>query len=74
MLVYPSEPLKPCPFCGGPAGIHQSPVYDYDGNFIYRISCSKCGATTLKTEQDDIYQTPQKAINKCIKAWNSRPN
>lgn len=48
--------LKPCPFCGGKAGIYSLAKYEKEAY------CENCGAVS------DIYETSQKAIE----AWNRR--
>jgi Lar family restriction alleviation protein len=38
--------LKPCPFCGGPAGIRMVPHNEHDENSgAYYVECDGCGAT-----------------------------
>lgn len=54
------EKLKPCPFCGGEAGIYKR-VLDW-ATWDYKIACSKCRCET------DIYGTKQEVIE----AWNKR--
>lgn len=50
--------LKPCPFCGGKAGVYQ----DYHG--FYTVQCDKCGIGTLH-KYDEI---------EVINDWNRRVN
>lgn len=38
--------LKPCPFCGGKAGIYP----DYLG--FYTVQCNKCGIRTLRKREE----------------------
>lgn len=50
--------LKPCPFCGGKAGIYP----DYLG--YYMVQCNKCGIRTeRKCEESEV-----------INDWNRRTN
>ncbi len=52
--------LKPCPFCGGKAGIIVGlSCLEPDDSYV---CCRKCDAKT------DIYHTPEKAVA----AWNRR--
>lgn len=48
--------LKPCPFCGGKAGIYSLAKYEKE------VYCENCGTVS------EIYETSQKAIE----AWNRR--
>jgi Lar family restriction alleviation protein len=48
--------LKPCPFCGGEAGVYQ----DYHGFYI--VQCNKCGIGTLHK----YYKT------EVVNDWNKR--
>lgn len=48
--------LKPCPFCGGKADIHQA----YDSS--YCVQCNVCGATTLYNSKKFVV----------IRKWNRR--
>lgn len=48
--------LKPCPFCGGKAKLHQA--FDY----TYCVQCDKCWVTTLhKHKAEEV-----------VRAWNRR--
>lgn len=51
--------LKPCPFCGGEAELHD--VYSIK---LYWCKCEECGA---ETQAEDI-------IEKAIENWNRRVN
>ncbi len=65
--ICPDEELKPCPFCGYPAGgIFEVPK-GFKGQKIkyYRVSCSNvicCNGRKCVTKQE------------AIKAWNRRQN
>lgn len=58
-----NEELKPCPFCGGQASIHEKTEYIYT---VYRVACGNtmCGCKP---------STPfsQKKVN-AISKWNTR--
>lgn len=45
-LIDDSDRLKPCPFCGGEAEMHQSHDPDGPNDHGYYIACGKCGAST----------------------------
>ena len=69
--------LKPCPFCGGEAGIY-SGVDGIMGKFWY-IKCKKCycrGAgiyeSARKLEPQEEYAAIKGAWEKAIEVWNSR--
>ena len=49
--------LKPCPFCGGKAGVWQT-----GGAEMYYVNCKKCRVTT------DYLPSMEQAIE----AWNKR--
>lgn len=58
-----SEPtLKPCPFCGGNAGVGQC----FDDKSYYFINCGECNAST--DQLSGWPYTKQQVIN----AWNKR--
>jgi Lar family restriction alleviation protein len=41
--------LKPCPFCGGNAELHENVVYaDYAQQGHFYVSCNNCGARTAE--------------------------
>ena len=43
------KPAEPCPFCGGEAKLYE--VTDpEDYRTIYKASCSKCGASTMRSQ------------------------
>lgn len=53
--------IKPCPFCGGKAGVVS------DGYFCV-VMCDKCGAETRTFVANADYAVKEKAIE----AWNRR--
>jgi hypothetical protein len=56
--------VKPCPFCGAPAKLHQ-----FDGNAEVRCSARGCGiAGPGGYETDDV-----EGIASAIARWNERP-
>lgn len=58
-----SDKLKPCPFCGGEAKLHEA--YDIEGNHaVWRILCTECNMVTA------YYNTPDCVVD----AWNRRSN
>ncbi len=48
--------IKPCPFCGGRAGVWCTPALGY------RIRCNKCDAAS----------TEMGSVNGAINRWNKR--
>ena len=55
--------LKPCPLCGGEADFQISYYHTYA-----RISCNKCGLSTLDLKGDDDGK------KRLIELWNNRVN
>ena len=45
-LIDDSDRLKPCPFCGGAAEMHQAHDPDGPNDQGYYVECGKCGAST----------------------------
>lgn len=45
-LIDDSDRLKPCPFCGGEAEMHQAHDPDGPNDQGYYVECGKCGAST----------------------------
>ena len=66
----PASPVKPCPFCGGPARLvsHESPEAT---NYGYEVHCDKCGAMgpSADCEWDG---NSEHAKRDAIEAWNRR--
>lgn len=71
--------LKPCPFCGGRAKLHNGfeihPVIDVNGAYVDAdinsdgmswVYCTQCHASTVEVDVGN----EEKAIN----AWNRRAN
>lgn len=58
-----SAELKPCPFCGGEAGIIKGYVEDEGGEMIW-CKCRSCSAQTM--------YFPRRRKIKAIAAWNRR--
>lgn len=63
-----SEPLKPCPFCGGKARLHE---FEYDETPLAAIDCASCGGGTL--EYFDDRGSGASGRERAIAAWNRRP-
>lgn len=74
-----TEPLKPCPFCGGPArsGERNEHGYPKYGRFWYFVGCDTCEFEF--SDREEFYHTddgryllkyPEK---ECIDRWNNRP-
>lgn len=57
----PNEELKPCPFCGGRAGLWQKEHYRESE---YRVFCMKCHVT----QAGQFYYSKNDAFD----AWNRR--
>ena len=68
-----SNPLLPCPFCGGEAFIatveHSAESRPYGYRFHGQIICRKCQASCGTTGFD---KTKEEADRKAIAAWNRR--
>lgn len=66
----PASPVKPCPFCGGPARLvsHESSEVT---NYWYEVHCDKCGAMgpSADCEWDG---NSEHAKRDAIEAWNRR--
>lgn len=59
--------LKPCPFCGGKAGLFVD-----DG---VKVTCFKCGISTVPRMDNSInYSESDNAITRSIEDWNRRPD
>lgn len=67
--------LKPCPFCGGRAGI----LYSYDARNAFSVGCKDCGfvyrqaAVMANGDFDDggiVFTKPEAAAE----SWNRRYN
>lgn len=56
-----SEPLKPCPFCGGEARISDYKT-EYDTDSFWAVECSNCYAKSDTRIYDE----------QSIEAWNTR--
>ena len=56
--------IKPCPFCGGRAGIvYREPIFGhYVRRGTYYVHCTKCLITTM----------PRKSADAVIETWNRR--
>jgi len=71
-----SEELKPCPFCGGEAHIHEHYTFggyvpkEYPNNepLGYAIGCSKYDCRGKRENTGFLYDTEAQAIE----AWNTR--
>lgn len=63
--------LSPCPFCGGPAEMHQVSARDY-GCYNVHVECRQCGATGGKVYQSEK-MTATRAESLSIESWNKRP-
>lgn len=71
--------LKPCPFCGGKAGIREyGNGHSGNGEFIanYEVGCEKCrihfraeSRFTLKMGQPEFSQN---GFDTCVEKWNAR--
>ena len=55
-MATKQKQLKPCPFCGGRAGIYQ----DYMG--LWHVQCDNCGIGTLKNDIKEL----------AVRSWNRR--
>ena len=55
-MATKQKQLKPCPFCGGRAGIYQ----DYMG--FWHVQCDNCGIGTLNNEIKEL----------AVRSWNRR--
>ena len=73
--------LKPCPFCGGKATFLVSSTFSRGvvRGWEFRISCTKCGVKTAKTNYrcevslqngEIVAETDERPA--AIKAWNRR--
>lgn len=58
------EPLKPCPFCGGPANLQRHRIAE-DAEVAF-VHCLRCGTSTEQFE--DAYAPTDQARD----AWNTR--
>lgn len=57
------DELKPCPFCGSEGlGLKHAPRYWLEGNGVYWMACSDCGATGSEGRTEAL----------AIEAWNTR--
>ena len=67
-----AEGLKPCPFCGGKAGIWApTPRISRYREYIFCIVCQNCDLMFGYDEDyGGIFETDQEAIE----AWNRRAN
>ena len=68
------EPLKPCPHCGGPAGLFANYSYRTRGYFVF-VKCDICGAQgrICRSENDpQLENWESEACNKAAAAWNMR--
>lgn len=61
--------LKPCPFCGEEAEIHEPTQLEVEW-FVTCIYCTKCGMQKCTPDGKD--HTPEEATEAAIEAWNTR--
>ena len=75
--------LKPCPFCGGKAGIEQTAYGTTELNsckLSFSIRCVKCGATAptaygyiaIKLAEDGELTAWHDDRTRAVEAWNRR--
>ena len=62
-----TEPLKPCPFCGGKAERSCIAKKKIPTGFYMQIYCTECDAKVSASAQD-----ASDVVNKAIAAWNTR--
>ena len=73
-LFVINKPLKRCPWCKSLPEIRKDDITGYDRCCNYYVACTnkKCKVRPKTKYYNDIYSTPDKCINKAIKAWNDR--
>ncbi len=75
--------IKPCPHCGGAAGLcadyDMDDIYSIDGRYIVFVQCKVCGARgkefQIFDEDDNPHKTGNWDIPECkaaMDAWNLR--
>lgn len=75
--------LKPCPFCGGEAGIEQTRTWIQDKDSVaiqFQIRCKKCKATAplsygyiaLNMKSDGELNFSHNDLPSATEAWNRR--
>ena len=67
---------KPCPFCGSSAILVQEDIRGYSGEKEVYVRCcsTTCGATVPGGHYLTLHNSESEAIEKALKAWNSRTN
>lgn len=68
-----NEDLKPCPFCGGKAGLAHSTQQDE----CFTVVCKQCGiiiGAYAKTNSGKWENLFYKSRDEAAKAWNRRTN
>lgn len=65
------DELKPCPFCGGSAGVREAFSVVPGKKLARYVRCDECGA-----HSDTFYvytgSNPDAVVKKAVKAWNRR--
>lgn len=71
--------LKPCPFCGGKAEMHEQPLYTNKG---VCVRCASCGTRSrfvlydceylLYKGNEKVYVSKEQATNDVTENWNRR--